>query len=62
MTSDFGLVVRWNGQRNAQVEIPYTYWNRTCGLCGTFDGDFTNDFTIPDGSLVSSTQMYVMIY
>ena len=45
--------MRWNGKRNAQVEIPYQYWNRTCGLCGNFDGDYMNDFVTPDGSLVS---------
>ena len=53
MTSEFGLVVRWNGANNVQVDIPFTYWNRTCGLCGTFDDDPNNDFTTPDRLLVS---------
>ena len=53
LTSDFGLVVRWNGANNAQVDIPFTYWNRTCGLCGTFDDDPNNDFVTPDKLLVS---------
>ena len=57
MTSNFGLMVRWNG-RNAQVEIPYTYWNKTCGLCGTYDGDPTNDFTTPGKLLVSIIQYH----
>ena len=50
--------MRWNGKRNAQVEVPYQYWNRTCGLCGNFDGDYMNDFVTPDGSLVSYQVQY----
>ena len=42
----------WNGQQNVMVTIPVAYWNRTCGLCGTFDGDKHNDFALQDGSLV----------
>ena len=45
--------MRWNGKRNAQIEVPYQYWNRTCGLCGNFDGDYMNDFMTPDRSVVS---------
>ena len=56
LTSDFGLVVRWNGANNAQVDIPFTYWNKTCGLCGTFDDDPNNDFTTPDNIHVSMLQ------
>ena len=50
-------MVTWN-QRNARVEIPNTYWNQTCGLCGTYDGDPTNDFTIPGKHLVSIIQYH----
>ena len=46
-------MVRWNGANNVQVDIPFTYWNRTCGLCGTFDDDPNNDFVTPDRLLVS---------
>ena len=53
LETDFQLEIRWNGQSNVEVTIPGTYWNRTCGLCGTFDGDAGNDYTQPDGLLVS---------
>ena len=46
-------MVRWNGANNVQVDISFTYWNRTCGLCGTFDDDPNNDFVTPDRLLVS---------
>ncbi len=52
LRTDFGLVVSWNGKRNARIEISLDYWNATCGLCGVFDGEPDNDFTIPDGTLV----------
>ena len=50
--ADFGLVVIWDTKNSVAVYVPYTYWNGTCGLCGTLDGDKTNDLTSPDGRLV----------
>ena len=46
-------MIHWNGGSNVKVTIPGTYWNRTCGLCGNFDGDAENDYKQPDGELVS---------
>ena len=43
----------WDGKRSAQVQISVNYWNRTCGLCGNFDADDSNDFRTPQGELVS---------
>ena len=50
----FGLRVRYDGGDTAYIEVPYTYWNNTCGLCGTFDDDRNNEYRLQDGSLVSS--------
>lgn len=52
LSTAFGLIVTWNGQRAARVQIPFEYWNATCGLCGVFDGDPENDLTTPEGILV----------
>ena len=51
--TDFGLFVRWDGVHTATIRMSSNYFNNTCGLCGTFDDDASNDFRIPDGTVVS---------
>ena len=53
LSTSFGLIITWDGKRSARIEIPFEYWNATCGLCGVFDGEPDNDFRTPDGGLVS---------
>ena len=54
LTTEFGLSVQWDGKNRANIKLPYQYWNNTCGLCGTLNDDAGDDFTTPDGGLVSS--------
>ena len=35
------------------VSIPAAYLHNTCGLCGTFDNDKSNEYRLKNGSLVS---------
>ena len=52
MKTDF-LLVSYNGKEDANVYLSYSYEGRTCGLCGSFDGDESNDFELPSGEMVS---------
>ena len=47
------MIIVWDGRENVKVEVPVDYWNNTCGLCGTFDGDITNEYLDSNGVLVS---------
>ena len=51
MTS-FGLQVVYDGKHTADIDLGYDYWTKTCGLCGTFDGDDSNEYRRLDGSQV----------
>ena len=49
------LFVKWDGERTVEVRLPYAqYQNITCGLCGNFNGNLTDEFLMPDGELVSA--------
>ncbi len=61
LRSPFGLIVTWDGKRSAQIALSPNYWNNTCGLCGTFDDNPSNDFLIPDGTVVSAV-LNVILY
>ena len=52
--TNFGVTIGYSGGSRALIEISPDYWNNTCGLCGTFDDDQSNDFRTSNGSVVSS--------
>jgi hypothetical protein len=39
---------------NVNVVIPAIYWQRTSGLCGTYDDNPNNDFTKSDGTITGN--------
>lgn len=51
--------ITWDSQKLVTIEASAAVWNRTAGLCGTFDSDFTNDFASKDGSIHTSTRTFV---
>ena len=54
-----GVLVQWSGANSyIKVSVPPTYEKRMCGLCGTFDGNSTNDLRLRDGSEVLASSSY----
>ena len=55
--------MKWNGQYNWWLTIPGQYRENICGLCGHWDGDPKNDFTLRNGKVVGITfEEYVSIF
>ncbi|PIK34073.1 putative zonadhesin, partial [Apostichopus japonicus] len=55
LETTFGLTIRFDGRHNVEVEVSKDlYLNKTCGLCGTLDGNPDNDFKHPDGDMVTN--------
>ena len=46
-----GLVVRWNGHHQLAINLPVSYQNKVCGICGNYNGDPKDDFLMKGGSL-----------
>ena len=53
LRTNFSLEVHWDGDNTVDVLIDETFKNRTCGLCGNFNDDLSDDFKNPNGTLVS---------
>ena len=51
--------ITWDGKKFLGIEVNSAMWNRTAGLCGSFDGDFSNDFASKDGSIHTTARTAV---
>ncbi|KAH8249445.1 hypothetical protein KR032_009614, partial [Drosophila birchii] len=49
VTFSDGLVVWWNGDSTVHIDAPYSYYDNTAGLCGTFNDNTKDDFLTLDG-------------
>lgn len=58
LETTFGVRVQFNGGSSGRFQVPPLYWNNTCGLCGTFDYDNTNEFTTSYGNVTTSTNEF----
>ena len=47
--------VFWNRKKKIKLVAPNHYKNRLCGLCGTFDGNKSNDLTLRNGTVLQLT-------
>ncbi|XP_035699609.1 IgGFc-binding protein-like [Branchiostoma floridae] len=50
--SNFSVEVRYDGSHHVGVWVPGNYWGQMCGLCGNYNGDTTDDYMTPDGTIV----------
>ncbi|KAM6453264.1 zonadhesin [Liasis olivaceus] len=48
--TDFGLLVRFDGNHHAEVSVPSSYFGKLCGLCGNFNGQAADDNLMPNGT------------
>ncbi|XP_072014974.1 zonadhesin-like [Amphiura filiformis] len=51
LRTNFSLEVRWDGDNTVDVLIDSSFMDRTCGLCGNYNGDDTDDFLNPNNTL-----------
>ncbi|XP_070702064.1 IgGFc-binding protein-like [Pempheris klunzingeri] len=56
--TDFGLRVTYDLVYHVTVTVPGNYHGRTCGLCGNFNGDKTDEYQLPDGSLTKDFRTF----
>ena len=54
ITTDVGLTVSYNGVYNVYVNVYGRHWNKTAGLCGTFNGDENDDLLIRNNTYTRS--------
>ncbi|KAM5236357.1 IgGFc-binding protein [Ctenodactylus gundi] len=53
-----GLRLLFDGDAHVLISIPSPFHGRTCGLCGNFNGNWTDDFVLPNGAVAPSVEAF----
>ncbi|GAA6104294.1 zonadhesin, like [Tachysurus ichikawai] len=49
LSTDFGLIVQFDGIHHVAITVPGDYFDKVCGMCGNYNGNFTDDDLMPNG-------------
>lgn len=58
LTTEIGLQIEWDGRSFLQIQVPPTYKNKLCGLCGNFNGISRDDLTSREGINCSDAKIW----
>uniref|UniRef100_A0A2K6S2L0 VWFD domain-containing protein n=1 Tax=Saimiri boliviensis boliviensis TaxID=39432 RepID=A0A2K6S2L0_SAIBB len=53
-----GLRLLFDGDAHILMSIPSPFRGRLCGLCGNFNGNWSDDFVLPSGAAASSVETF----
>lgn len=53
-----GVRVFFDNNKSVYIRMPKSYKSEMCGLCGNFDGDLVNDFTLKDGTEIKDPNSF----
>ncbi|NXX95018.1 ZAN protein, partial [Centropus bengalensis] len=54
--TDFGVIVKYDGNHYLEITLPQSYFSKVRGLCGNFNDNHEDDLSLPNGTLVSAPQ------
>ncbi|XP_050820724.1 zonadhesin-like [Gopherus flavomarginatus] len=47
--TDFGLLVKYDGNQHLEISLPESYFSKVCGLCGNYNGQRGDELLMPNG-------------
>ncbi|XP_023101598.2 IgGFc-binding protein [Felis catus] len=53
-----GLRLLFDGDAHVLISIPSPFHGRLCGLCGNFNGNWSDDFVLPSGAVAPSVDAF----
>ena len=54
----FQTMLKWDGGNDVTIRAESSLKGKTCGMCGNFDGDVTNDMMTMDNSITVSPAIF----
>ncbi|XP_076800960.1 uncharacterized protein LOC143445613 isoform X3 [Clavelina lepadiformis] len=58
MKSDFGMTLMWDGNLRIYVTLNPSFKTKVQGLCGLYDLNHINDFTLPSGAITNKADEF----
>ncbi|XP_051018734.1 IgGFc-binding protein-like [Acomys russatus] len=58
LQTDKGMKVLFDGDHHVLMSIPSPFRGRLCGLCGNFNGNWSDDFVLPSGAAAPSVEAF----
>ncbi|XP_039180790.1 zonadhesin [Crotalus tigris] len=56
--TNFGLVVKFDGNHHLEIQLPGTYFGKVCGMCGNYNNQSTDDYLMPNGHLAVNDSQF----
>ncbi|KAG8506063.1 IgGFc-binding protein, partial [Galemys pyrenaicus] len=53
-----GLRILFDSSAHVLISIPSPFHGRVCGLCGNFNGNWSDDFALPNGTVAPSVEAF----
>jgi hypothetical protein len=53
-----GITLLWDGRTRAYITAPSSFFNKTMGLCGTYDSNQKNDFKTKEGDIETDVNSF----
>ncbi|KAG8445086.1 hypothetical protein GDO86_010015 [Hymenochirus boettgeri] len=52
--TDFGMIVKFDGDHYLEIILPDSYYGKVCGLCGNYNGNKNDELLLPNGLQASN--------
>ncbi|XP_074402790.1 IgGFc-binding protein [Zonotrichia albicollis] len=54
--TDFGVIVKFDGNHHLEITLPRSYFSQVHGMCGNFNGNLEDDLSLTNGTTVTAPQ------
>ncbi|XP_067325656.1 zonadhesin [Anolis sagrei] len=58
LETNFGLVMKFDGNHHLEIQLPGTYFDKVCGMCGNFNNQSQDDLLMPNGHLAANDSQF----
>ncbi|XP_061446246.1 zonadhesin [Rhineura floridana] len=58
LETNFGLVVKFDGNHHLEIQLPGTYFDKVCGMCGNFNNQSRDDLLMANRQLAANASQF----